>query len=182
MLVLQSFGVSKEATGAMLSSIQEMKLFPRRAFGDSADFAGAMVEVKMQGLFQGNGTAPVGWIVVRIAILNAHKQKGHRAKFLCPISLVQSNCAVVLYVDDTDVIHLNMDQQEDVFEALHGLQHSVTSWGQLLIAIGRALKPSKCFYHLISYTWKPDGTKQMRLVKSCNWRYLFQMAQWHPWE
>ena len=53
---------------------------------------------------------------------------------------------------------LNMNQQEDVFEALHGLLHqSVTSRGNLLIATGGSLKPSKCFYHLISYSWKPDG-------------------------
>jgi exonuclease III len=158
LLVFRSCGVSKDATGAMLKSIQEMKFFLRTAFGDSADFAGSMLEVKTQGLCQGNGAAPAGWAVVSIAILNAHKRKGHGAQFLCPISLVRSDLAAVLYVDDTDVIHLNMNRQEDEFEALHGLQQSVTSWGNLLIATGGSLKPSKCFYHLISYSWKPDGT------------------------
>ena len=94
----------------MLKSIQEMKFFLRTAFGDSADFAGSMLEVKTQGLCQGNGAAPAGWAVVSIAILNAHKRKGHGAQFLCPISLVRSDLAAVLYVDDTDVIHLNMNR------------------------------------------------------------------------
>ncbi len=43
-------------------------------------------------------------------------------------------------------------------EANAGLQGSVTNWGRLLTATGGLLKPSKCFYHLISYLWKQDGT------------------------
>ncbi len=34
------------------------------------------------------------------------------------------------------------------------------NWGCLLIATGGALKPSKCFFQLISFFWKPDGTWQ----------------------
>ena len=157
-LVFRSFGVSKEATGAMLKSIQEMKFFLRTAFGDSADFAGAQVEIKTQGLCQGNGAAPAGWAVVSIAILRAHKKRGHGAQFCCSISLVRSDLSAVLYVDDTDVIHIRMNETESVQDAFLGLQESVISWGRLLIATGGSLKPNKCFYHLISFSWKPDGT------------------------
>ena len=93
-----------------------------------------------------------------IAILNTHKRKGHGAKFLCPISQTQSNLAAVLFVDNTDVIHLDMTGKEYALEALYGLQQSVTSWGRLLIATGGELKPAKCFYHLISFRWKKDGS------------------------
>ena len=65
-LVFRSFGVSKEATGAMLKMIQEMIIFLRTAFGDSKDFAGLTVEIKTQGLCQGNCAALAGWIVVSI--------------------------------------------------------------------------------------------------------------------
>ncbi len=64
-------------------------------------------------------------------------------KFLCPISLVRSNLAAVLYVDDTDVIHLDMAKEEDKLETLERLQESVYNWGKLLIATGGSLKPSK---------------------------------------
>jgi hypothetical protein len=102
-LVFRSFGVSKEATGAMLKMIQEMIIFLRTAFGDSKDFAGLTVEIKTQGLCQGNCAALAGWIVVSIVILNSHRRRGHGAKFLCPILLVRSNLAAVLFMDDTDV-------------------------------------------------------------------------------
>ena len=57
-LVFCSFGVSKESACAMLKTIQEMKFFLRTAFGDSSEFAGALAEVKTQGLCQGNGRLP----------------------------------------------------------------------------------------------------------------------------
>ncbi len=50
----------------------------------------------------------VKWAVVSITILRAHKRKGHGAKFLFLISLINSNLVVVLYVDDIDVAHLDM--------------------------------------------------------------------------
>jgi hypothetical protein len=116
------------------------------------------MEIKTQGLCQGNSAALAGLTVVSIVLLNAHRRRGHGAKFLCPILLVRSNLAAVLFVDDTDDIHLGMTQQESAVEALHGLQESVYNWEKFLIASGGSLKPSKCFFHLVSFSWKPDGT------------------------
>ncbi len=111
-----------------------------------------MVDIKTQSLCQGNGAALAGWTVVSIVILNAHKHWGHGTKFLCPISLVRSNLLAVLVVDDTNVIHLDMNHRESHLEALEELQQSVMSWGNLLIATGGSLKLSKCFYHLVSFS------------------------------
>jgi hypothetical protein len=61
-------------------------------------------------------------------------------------------------MDDTEVIHLDMNYGESHLEALEGLQQSIMSWGKLLIATGGSLKPSTCFYHLMSFSWKQDGT------------------------
>jgi hypothetical protein len=117
-----------------------------------------MVDIKTQGLCQGNGATPAGWTVVSIVILNAHKHWGHGAKFLCLISLVRRNLLAVLFVDDTDVIHLDMNHRKSHLKALEELQQSVMSWGKLLIATGGSLKPSKCFYHLVSFSKKQEGT------------------------
>jgi hypothetical protein len=117
-----------------------------------------MVDIKTQGLCQNNGAMLAGWTVARIIILNAHQHWGHGAKFLCPISLVRSNLSAVLFMDNTNVIHLDMNHRESHLETLEGLQQSVMSWGKLLIATGGSLKPSKCFYHLVSFLWKQDGT------------------------
>ena len=156
-LIIQAFGMPVEAVGSMLKSIQDMKFFLRTAYGDSETATGSQIEIKTQGLCQGNGAAPAGWAVVSIVILTAHKKKGHGMKLLCPISKGSGHVAAILYVDDTDVIHLNLEEEESATTAHYKLQESVLSWGRLLIATGGALKPSKCFYHLLSFSFDEKG-------------------------
>jgi hypothetical protein len=43
-------------------------------------------------------------------------------------------------------------------ESHTALQDSILNWGWLPLAMGSALKPAKCFYHIISFSWKPDGS------------------------
>ena len=157
LIVFQSFGVPKGVVTSMLSAIEEMKFFLRTAYGDSKGFAGSTIQIKTQGLCQGNGAAPAGWAVISITILNAHKRKGHGGHFVCPISALRGHLAAILFVDNTDLIHLDMEHDECVVEAHDAMQESIVNWGQLLIASGGSLKPAKCFYHLILFKWKKDG-------------------------
>jgi hypothetical protein len=47
-LVFRLFGVSKKATGAMLKTIQEMKFFLWKPYGDLNECADSLVDVKTQ--------------------------------------------------------------------------------------------------------------------------------------
>ena len=155
-LIFQAFGVPTTAVESMLGAIENMKFFLRTGFGDSTLFSGGGVSIKTQGLCQGNGAAPAGWAVISICILGAHRKKGHGAKFLCPITQLQHHLSAILYVDYTDLLHVNMTKNESVSEVCNAIQDSINSWGNLLIATGRALNPAKCFYSIISFDWK-DG-------------------------
>ena len=109
-LVFQAFGVPLSASEAMLTTIQEIKIFLQTGFGDSTDFASStLLSIKTQGLCQGNSASPAGWAVVSICILSAHKKRGHGAHFTCPITKLKSHIAVIIYVDDTDLVHFRMD-------------------------------------------------------------------------
>jgi hypothetical protein len=116
LLIFRAFGVSEGTFGVMLKTIQEMQFFLRTTFGDSKTAAGMQIKIKTQGLCQGNGAAPAGWAVVSIVILCAHSKQGHGAMFRCPISGMSSKLAAILYVDTTDVIHLQLDEDELVEE------------------------------------------------------------------
>ena len=120
-----------------------MKFLLRTAYGDSKDFSGSTIEVKTQGLCQGNGAEPAGWCVISITILWCHKRKGYGAKFLAPISLIKSDLAAIIFVDDTDLLHLIMEEIESIDETFEGLLDSVHNWVKLIIAMGGALKPPK---------------------------------------
>ena len=85
-LVFQYFGVPEEAIETMLTAIEEMKYFLRTAYRDSKEYVGSAIEVKFQGICQGNGAAPAGWSVISITIINYHKRKVHGGHFICPVS------------------------------------------------------------------------------------------------
>jgi hypothetical protein len=130
-----------------------MKFFPCAAYGDLKDFARSSIEIKMQGLGQGNGASPAGWCVISIMILLAHGAKGHGARFIAPMSQVRRSLLAILYVDDMDLLHLNMKRDELVQEVHVALQRSIENWGKLLVATGGSLRPDYCFFHLLDFAW-----------------------------
>ncbi len=160
-LVFQALGVPKEAAASMCSTIQNMQFNLRTGFGDSAESAGATGYIKTHGMCKGNGAASAAWTVTSITIINAHKKKEHGVRIMTPISKINMHLAGLLFVDNTDLIHLHTRKTETALEAMSALQDTVTNWGRLLMGSGSALKPAKCFYHLILFKWMADGT----------WRY-----------
>ena len=65
----------------------------------------------------------------------------------------------IIYVDDTDILHINLTKDESVKEVLQAMQSSINSWGNLLIATGGALQPKKCIYSIIWYEGE-DGQRR----------------------
>ena len=144
-LTCQAFGVPAEVVYLMITTIEDMKYYLRRTYGDSKNFRGHKIAVKFQGLCQGNGAAPAGWAVISIVIIGAHKKKGHGGHFVCPISCRTGHLSTILFVDDNDLVHVDMRKDQSVDEATHDLQRSIGSRGQLLLASGGSLKPESSF-------------------------------------
>jgi hypothetical protein len=150
-MVFQSFGILTPEIESVLITIQNMKFFLRTSYGDSANYAGGESDdaedpVKTQGMCQGNGAAPAAWTVTSIPMIATHKCKGHGAHFFDPILDIIGHIVGGLFVDDTDLVHANMQAVETILEAHSWLQELVINWGRLLIAMGGALKPGKCSY------------------------------------
>jgi hypothetical protein len=59
----------------------------------------------------------------------------------------------ILYIDDTNLLHIDLTKNESVDEVHRAIQESVNSWGNLLIATEGVLQPAKCFYSIISFNW-----------------------------
>jgi hypothetical protein len=157
LLVFQSLGVPKSAVYS-LAKIYEMKFFLRTEFGGSKTYASSNDGTKTQGLCQGNGAATAGWTVTSIVMINTHKRKDHGIHLVCTLSNGTLHVIDLLFIDNMDLEHLNMDKVETAAKACKELQKSISNWGKVLLPTGGALKPAKCFYHLTSFEWKPGGT------------------------
>ncbi len=89
-----------------------MNYFLWAGFVGSKIFASAEDSIKTQGMCQGNGAAPAGWMVDSIAMIQAHKQKGHGAHLWCPIINKTIHLAGTLFVEDTNLEHLDLNKME----------------------------------------------------------------------
>ncbi len=65
----------------------------------------------------------------------------------------------ILYLDNTDLLHIDLTKDKSVDEVHKAIQTSVNSWGNLLIATGGVLQPSKYFYTIISFKWEKGQWK-----------------------
>ncbi len=91
-------------------------------------------------------------------MIAAQCRKDHGAHFVAPISDKADHLIGGLFVDDTDLFHLEMRVNETVHQAHSRLHDGIINGGNLLIATSGTLKPIKWAYYLISFRWKPDGT------------------------
>ena len=77
---------------------------------------------------------------------------------MCPIYDLTGHLAALLFVDYTNLIHINLKAEETVTVAHQSMQDSISNWGQILTVSGYAFKQPKCFYHLISFYRNTDGS------------------------
>ena len=127
----------------MLTENEEMKYFLCKAYGDSKNFDVSTINLKLQVLCQSNGAAPSGRSVIIITIVCVHKRKLHGGHCMCTIYNLTGDLSALLFVDNTDLIHINIKAEENVTVTHQAMKYSISNWGQLRIASGGALKPPK---------------------------------------
>jgi hypothetical protein len=175
-MIFQAFGVPTTAIESMLGAIENMKFFLRTGFGDSKSFAGGGISIKMQGLCQGNGASPAGWVVISICILRAHGKKGHGAKFLSLITKLQHHLSAILYVDDTDLLHINLTKDELVEDVFHAIQGVLIAGGTSSLQLAEcsnqanASTPSSCSNGQMANKSTPRTISAVSLVSQCLYR------------
>jgi hypothetical protein len=125
-LLFQSLGILKEACISIFKTNQDMKFFlPWMGFGDSKKATSAKGSIKTQGMCQGNGMEPAGLKVDSIAMIQAHKWKGHGIHLWCPITNKTIHLAGTLFVDNTNLEHLDLNKTESIRESHTALQDSI---------------------------------------------------------
>ena len=162
-LTLRASKVPPSSVNCMLKPIREMEFYIRTAFGESSDGVGGADVVK-QGGGQGNGAAPPTWQQISAIMLGAHRRAGHGITVTSPISRKTCTKAGILYVDDTN-LWAGLTQDDDLPEAAAKAQEGITSWGDLLMATGGALNPTKCFWTIHDMAPRPDGTWEYRICR-----------------
>jgi hypothetical protein len=173
-LALQAMHVPLMVVKCYLLCIQTMRFFLKTGFGMAKQSYGGTPENPYMGLTQGSGASPAAWTAISTVMLSAYKSKGHGAWFISAWSGICLSIAALLYVDDTDLLHMTSGQLSDK-DFFARVEEGTTYWARLLQATGGNLKPEKCYWYFMSYKFV-KGVAVLKPAKEMR-RHILRIPQ-----
>jgi hypothetical protein len=79
---------------------------------------------------------------------------GHGIQLVSAYSGTIFALAAILYVDDSDLIHLAKTPDLSDSDFFNDVQRATMDWGGLVQATGGSLKPAKCFWYMMAWKWR----------------------------
>lgn len=160
---LQAMRVPLNFVKCYLLCIQLMRFYLKTGFGMAKHSYGGTSRDPYMGLTQGSGASPAAWTAISTVMLVAYKSKGFGAFFKSGWSGILLGLAALLYVDDTDLLHMSRSTGITDTAFVERAQEATTYWAKLLQATGGSFKPTKCYWYLLSYRFK-DGVASLRTL------------------
>ena len=133
-----------------------MKHFIRTGHGESETFY-TNPDEHFQGSGQGNGAGPSTWMCISIILINIINSFGVNATFCTAISGISIVLCAIMYVDDTDLA-VTSSRYNYYKEVGRKAQALAVKWCSVLRITGGALRPEKCWWYLVSFQCRSDGS------------------------
>ena len=172
-------GVPTRITWYMLSTIQCMVFYLHTAYGDSkvsyssqtfpsgVDNIQDVLEMApqpkhpFQGICQGNGGGPAGFLSVSAPCIDFLQEQGHITHFHTALSGNTFSLVGLVYVDDMDLIAVADGPNITMEDISDQMQEKVLCWSGSTRVTGGSQKITKCSWTPIDFTWDEQG----------NWHY-----------
>jgi hypothetical protein len=159
-LSCQAMGVGVGPLVSMLSALSYMAFYIRTGYGDSRSHYGGTNAMPFEGLGQGNGAGPAGWLAVSSVLLDYLHKACKCTSGVSALSCRPFSYVAMAFVDDTDIPVMATSASETPRSVFSRLQTAVSHWGQTLKYSGGLLVNKKSHWWPIFFVW--DGNK---------WRY-----------
>ena len=154
-------GVPRQAIRSLFTTLANMKHFVRTAHGDSSTYYSGTKTHPLQGGGQGNGAAGPMWIAISIILLSIIATVPINATLTSAITLMTLSISAIMYVDDTNIL-LTAKNNESVDDVKRNAQTIIRKWCNALWISGGCLRPDKCWWYVIEFAWKQDGSWRYR--------------------
>jgi hypothetical protein len=143
-LIMQRLGGPKGPVLASLFGVLQKSIHRiGTAYGDSKVQFTSTPDNPIQGVGQGNGCGPVGWVALSGPIMEMLRTLGFGFWALTTIRCC-SFCAMgFVFIDDTDLFHSGRDLYSTSELVQEEMQQAVDWWDRGITATGRSLVPKK---------------------------------------
>jgi hypothetical protein len=135
----RAFGVPQPAINILLETMEIMRFFLRTGFGESKDLYGGTHEERLARYGQGNAASGPGFTALSSLIVNTYLCEGFGTKIYSSYFRQLLLLVVVMYVDDTDMIHWARNLSCSPGKLIAAAQTATYAWGGLAIATGAVM-------------------------------------------
>ena len=163
--VASEFGVPQPAINNLLETTETMWFFLGIGFGESKTSCGRSHEKCLASYGQGNAAAGPGFTAMSLINVNAYLRDDFGAQIYSSYYKRLLILAVVMYVDNTDLVYWSSMPFCTPAELIAAMQTATYAWGELAIATGAAMKPDKGYAYFLSYWYDRRGAT-LRIVKA----------------
>ncbi len=162
---LRAFDVPQPAINILLKTMETLGFFLWTGFGESTDLYGSTHEERLAGYGQGNAASGLGFTALSSLIVNAYLRERFGTKMYSSYYRRLLLLTVVMYVDDTDMIHWAQNPSCSPGNLIAAAQTATYAWGGLVIATGAAMKPEKCYAYFLPYLYD-NSQARLRPIRS----------------
>ena len=156
-LAMRRLGAPQGAVTSMFRTFQKAIHKVRTAYGDSTlTYSSAENHVPLQGIAQGNGCAPTGWVCISTPLINALRAAGYGALLLSALTVSIIAFVCYAFVDDTDLVHTSRGNHFRGTGLIPEVQQALNYWEGVLRATGGAIVPKKTFWVLFEFYWRKN--------------------------
>jgi hypothetical protein len=168
-----------------------MQYVLKMGFGKLADSYSGTTGSPNSGLGQDSRASPLGFMALSSLIINTYHCMGYGAKISSFYTFCLFNLSVVMYVDDTNLLHWPLSLGKEPAKLIEHIQWATMDYGRLTQASGGILKEKKCshvFFGVQSglqpfpdeITAGPPSTKTIHYGRgeSLSGAYLYSPTQW----
>jgi hypothetical protein len=156
---MQRSGVPKGPIASLFSVLQKSVHHIRTAYGDSEVQFPSTPEDPIQGIAQGNGCGPAGWVALSGPIMEMLHTLGFGFWALTAISCCLFYAMGFAFVDDADLFHSGRDLYSTGESVHQEMQEAANWWDRGITATGGSLVPEKSYWSLLDHTWDPSLAK-----------------------
>jgi hypothetical protein len=162
-ITIQSWSIPKSAIRVLLSLMQTMQYILKTGFGKSEECYGGTESILNSGLGQGSRASPLMFIALNSLLINSYHWMGHGAKIPSSYFGCLFYLSVVMYVDDTDLLHWTESPATNPKELIEFVQWATMDYGCLAQATGGILKEKKCSNYFVAYKFVCGRAKMKSL-------------------
>jgi hypothetical protein len=158
-LVSRSHGQHRDVYFVHAETLQEATYRLKTAMGVTDELYQHCTAYPIYGTGQGSGNSPVIWVFISSVIFKCHEKCAKGATFESPDKSVTIKLYMVGFVDDsTGQVNDCLSDDAPPLDTLVSLMaHDAQLWNDLLHVSGGLLEVSKCSYHIVYFSFQPNG-------------------------